>query len=250
MLVYSDANAKTKALYDVPELAHWLGGGRKVVSLDLLSGFSCPFAEECLSKAVTLENGRRKIKDGPKTKFRCFSASQEVQYTGVYNRRSKNYKILKPLSTSSMVDLLAEAMPKKTGIVRIHVAGDFFNQKYFDAWVSMANRFPHILFYAYTKSLRYWVARLDEIPYNLVLTASMGGREDYLADDYSLRKTHVIFSENEAATMGLEIDHSDEHAAVPEWRENDFALLIHGTQPKGSDAAVALKELKGVGSYS
>jgi hypothetical protein len=33
-------------------------------------------------------------------------------------------------------------------------------------------------------------------------------------------------------------------------RNQDFALLIHGTQPKGSEAATALKALKGKGSYS
>ena len=54
----------------------------------------------------------------------------------------------------------------------------------------------------------------------------------------------VVFSEDEAYERGLEIDHNDSHAAVPDWEFDDFALLIHGTQPKGTEAAEALKVLK------
>jgi len=59
-----------------------------------------------------------------------------------------------------------------------------------------------------------------------------------------------VFSEAEANSLGLDIDHDDSHAANPAWRDNSFALLVHGTQPAGSEAATALKELKGKGSYS
>ena len=50
MLKFSKANAKLESLHDVPELGRWLLNGRKVYSLDLLSGWSCPFASACLSK--------------------------------------------------------------------------------------------------------------------------------------------------------------------------------------------------------
>jgi hypothetical protein len=39
----------------------------------------------------------------------------------------------------------------------------------------------------------------------------------------------------------MEIDHDDYHAA---FGKKNFALLIHGTQPKGSMASQALQELK------
>ena len=63
MVKFSTANAKLKALYDVPELQRWLENRRKVYSFDLLSGWSCPYAKDCLSKVVQLDVGR-KIKDG------------------------------------------------------------------------------------------------------------------------------------------------------------------------------------------
>jgi len=67
--------------------------------------------------------------------------------------------------------------------------------------------------------------------------------------EHNLREAVVVFSEQQAADLGLEIDHDDSHAARPDLRNQSFALLIHGVQPKGSEAAKALVELKGKGSY-
>ena len=60
---------------------------------------------------------------------------------------------------------------------------------------------------------------------------------------------YFVFSEKEAADLNLEIDHDDSHAADVSKRDESFALLIHGVQPKGSKASAALKTLKGKGSY-
>lgn len=244
MIKFSEANAKIEALSNVQELSeNYLDAGRKVYSFDLLSGFSCPFANECLSRAIVID-GKRKIKDGPNTQFRCFSASQEVQYTNVYNLRKNNFDTLRSMKRDDMVSAIESALPDDAGIVRIHVAGDFFNQDYFDAWIQTANDNPSVLFYAYTKSLQYWVNRLGVLPYNFVLTASRGGRLDHLIDSHNLRTATVVFSESEAYNLGLDIDHDDSHAARPSMRNQAFALLIHGTQPKDSDAAKALQVLK------
>ena len=55
-----------------------------------------------------------------------------------------------------------------------------------------------------------------------------------------LKTAKVVMHPDEAAALGLEIDHDESHAinAGP-----SFALLIHGTQPKGSEAAEAKKRL-------
>ena len=246
MLKFSKANAKTQALANDAELAQYLEGNKKIYSLDLLSGWSCPHAKDCLSKAMVQDNGKRKIKDGKDTKFRCFSASQEVQYTNVYNSRKHNFDLLRNLRYNDMYELINDSLPKNAGIVRIHVAGDFFSEEYMHAWYTVALNNPKILFYAYTKSLRFWLA-INEFPilHNFVLTASYGGRDDHMIDQFNLRSTKVVFSEAEAEELGLAIDHDDSHAAKPSLRDNSFALLIHGTQPAGSEASVALKELKG-----
>lgn len=243
MLKFSKANTKIKQLANCTELQPWLQSHRKVYSLDLLSGHSCPFAKNCLSK-VKMENGKRKVHDGPHTEFRCFSASQEALYTTTYTRRKENYDALKSCKPSEMADLIQSVMPKNLGICRIHVAGDFFSQAYFDAWMTVARSNPDRLFYGYTKSLKYWIRRIEDLPENLVLTASYGGREDHLILEYGLRSAIVVYSEKEAADQYLAIDHDDSHAAIPAIRESDFALLIHGVQPQGSKAAIAISQLK------
>ena len=245
MVTFSEANAKIEALAEVESLKKYLEG-KKVYSFDLLSGYSCPFAKDCLSKAVEDSQGKRTIKDGPDTKFRCFSASQEVQYTGVYNRRKNNLDNLRNFNTIELVKEILAAMPKDLGVCRIHVAGDFFNEKYFLAWLTIAKMFPQKLIYAYTKSLKYWVNNrelVDSLP-NFILTASYGGRDDAMIAEHSLRASKVVFSESEAESLGLTIDHDDSHAADPELKNQDFALLIHGTQPKGSEASEALQLLR------
>jgi len=243
-VAFSKANAKLEALYDVPELEQYLTDKRKVYSFDLISGWSCPQAKDCLSKVVQIGESR-KVKDGKDCQFRCFSASQEATFPSAYNKRKRNFDALRSLKSAGEIGrVIAEAMPKNLGICRIHVAGDFFNEEYFKAWQAIAYANPTRLFYAYTKSLNYWVKLRDYLPSNFVLTASRGGRLDHLIDQYNLRESKVVFSEAEADTLGYEIDHTDEHAAIPEIRNESFALLIHGVQPKGSEASAAIKALK------
>ena len=235
-LVFGKANAKLKALEKIYG---------KLSTFSVLSGHTCPYAKECHSQVDLQANGHRKIKDGPHTKFRCFSASQEVQYTNVYNSRKNNGAVIElaAIDYKQAAKELRKAIPKNTKIVRIHVGGDFKTQAYFDAWLTVAELCPSIHFYAYTKSLPFWIARKDALKglKNFVLTASRGGHKDKLIEPHKLREAVVVYSEEQAAELGLEIDHDDSHAAN---RGGDFALLIHGSQPKGSEASKALQQLK------
>ena len=80
---------------------------------------------------------------------------------------------------------------------------------------------------------------------NFVLTASYGGLQDKLIKRHDLRTAIVVYSEDEAKRLHLEIDQADSHAANPKKRNKSFALLIHGVQPKDSEASKALQKLKG-----
>lgn len=242
MLKFSIANSKIKALQEVKELQKFLVK-RKVYSLDLLSGWSCPFAKDCLSKVHKIDN-KSKLIDGKDTEFRCFSASQEVVFPAVYNLRKHNFDSLRKLGKDDIVELINNSMPKDLGICRNHVGGDFFSQNYFDAWITVAEMNQDKLFYAYTKSLPYWVARLDDIPENFILTASYGGRYDSMIEEYNLRFSKVVFSEEEASNLGLPIDHTDEFAANPKFRNTNLGLLIHGMQSPNSVASNAMKVLR------
>jgi hypothetical protein len=209
-------------------------------TFSLPAGWTCPGARECLCKA---DRKTGKVTDGPDTKFRCFAASDE-RYTATRMNRWHNFDLLKNKSTAEMSKLIQESLPPKAKIIRVHVSGDFFNNFYFDAWMHVARCRPDIKFYAYTKSLHFWLRRIGDIPANFMLNASRGGVHDELIDQHDLKSAEVVFSEVDAKVKGLEIDHDD---SLAYGQNKSFALLIHGTQPAGSIAAKALSALRKLG---
>lgn len=236
-LVFGKGNAKLKQ--------------KGLYTFSLPAGWTCPGARDCLSRA-NKETG--KITDGPDTEFRCFSASDEARHKPARKSRWHNFDTLKGKSRSEMVALILASLPKNVRIVRIHVAGDFFSLAYLDAWLDVARSRPDVLFYFYTKSIRHWLARLDQIGTgytpgtlpNVVPTASYGGKDDHLIPVYRLRTALVVGRESQAEALGLEIDHDDSHAMR---HGGDFALLIHGTQPPGSQASKDVSALRAKGEF-
>lgn len=180
------------------------------------------------------------------TEFRCFAASQEALYSNTRSARWHNYNVLRGLRTKEAIRAqILQDLPESAEKVRIHVSGDFYAQHYFDAWVDVAELRPATVFYAYTKSLRFWVHRMYEIPENLRLTASEGGAFDRYIKKYGFKSARVVMHPEEAEVLNLEIDHDDSHAYTVE--APSFALLLHGTQPAGSDAAMYARRLKDEG---
>ena len=149
-----------------------------------------------------------------------------------------------------MVKLIMASLPQSQFLpaVRIHVSGDFFSQMYFDAWLEVAKLRPKVIFYAYTKSIPFWIKRQRSIPKNMKLTASLGSKYDDLIIRHKLKSCQVVFTVQEATDLGLEIDHNDEHAYAS---DKSFCVLLHGKQKAGTQAAAALLELKhqGINGY-
>lgn len=215
-----------------------------IATFSLPAGHTCPFAKECLSRADKITG---KIIDGQHCKFRCFAASQECAFPSVRRSRWGNFDRLKNLSVEKMTALIQASLPKGYAYVRVHVSGDFFNEKYFVAWLNVALNNPLVTFYGYTKATPFLVKFAKYIPRNFRFTASKGGTCDTLIAKHKLRSAEVVFSVKEAAKKGLEIDHDDSHAITG---EKSFALLIHGTQPAGTPAGEAWKKVKNtIGGY-
>ena len=239
LLTFGEPNAKLKKMLKELSL--------KLKTFTLPAGHTCPGAKDCLSRA-NRETG--KIQAGPDTEFRCFAASAEATYPSLRNMVWRNFELIKATlknSVDACADLICESLPKKFDIMRVHVGGDYFNVKYLQAWIEVAKRNPDKIFYSYSKSLHFF--KQFALPENLVLTASRGGKYDDMIDLHGWKEALVVYSEQEAIDKGLEIDHDDTHAA---FGKDNFALLIHGTQPKGSAASAALSKLRkqGKGGYS
>jgi hypothetical protein len=234
MLHFSKGNAK-------------LNKGTLIFSLP--AGSTCPGALECFSMAVADANGKRSIRDGEHTKFRCFAASSEVQYDAVYNNRQDNFKaIVDALKSGNCANLinteLQKARKKNTKLVRIHESGDFFNAAYLQAWLMVAQVNPDLKFYCYSKNLPLFVGL--ELPSNFYFTASYGGKFDYLIDEgVFTRYSKVFMTEADANAAGLVVDHDDSHC----FEDAPFALLVHGTQPKGSEWGAAIRARRKAGQF-
>lgn len=229
----------------------------------LPAGYTCPFATVCKNFPAKWEGpikgGKFKrpaswdknIKPGPQAEIMCYAARAQGQYPGANVQAFKNLDLLKKMKTKEkMANLIIKSMEyhglANTDILRIHEAGDFFSQDYLDAWIEVAKRMPQTLFYAYTVSLPYYMARKDSLPKNFKMIASMDKNNEQFILDNGLRYSRVVGSEEEARELGLPIDVDDSIA----WGSDDnFALVIHGSQPKGSEAAETLKQNRKSGLY-
>ena len=166
-----------------------------VYEWNLPTGHTCPFALECLVK-VDKVTGKF---DNKSNAYKCYAANPE-RFPAVRNHRWNNYEHV--LSKQKII------LPKNCDAIRIHASGDFFNQQYFDMWVKIAKENPNVEFWAYTKSLKYWVNRINKIPCNLILTASYGGRNDELIEQYNLKYSIVIKEKKD----DMPIDYNDDYA--------------------------------------
>jgi len=220
-------------------MLHFSHGNAKLnkatVIFNLPAGSTCPGALQCFSMAVADANGKRSIVDGQHTQFRCFAASSEVQYDNVYLNRQANFKAivdaLKSGNCDNLINIeLQKARKKNTKLVRIHESGDFFSPAYLQAWIVVAQVNPDLKFYFYSKNLPLFVGLT--MPENVYFTASYGGKFDYLIDEGVFpRYAKVFMSEADANAAGLKVDIQDQSC----FEDGPFALLVHGTQPAGSN---------------
>ena len=225
----------------------------------LPAGYSCPHAGICKTFA---DRTTGSITDLPQLTgvtaeqgFRCFAAMSEVR-PNVREARWHNWDLIRETmySDGDQITLLRDLIDlslvihKSKDLVRIHESGDFWTENYMKAWILVAQSRPNQIFYAYTKSLGMWLSLNDIIPSNFYLTASHGGTLDYLIPKHPnvfKRVSHVVYTEEQAAELGLEIDHDDSHCLG----DKPFALLVHGSQPAGSEASQAISQRKKQGGF-
>ena len=180
----------------------------EVYEYNLPTGTTCPFAMEC---KVVVDKVTGKF-DVTKGQYRCYASSAE-RFPAVRNHRHNNFDFVRNGGIP--------VIPKGCKSIRIHSSGDFFNQSYFDMWLKLAEENPSVEMWAYTKSLKYWVNRLNDIPKNLILTASYGGKADDLIERFNLKNVKV-YAEIEEVPTNRPIDTNDNYARTP---NVNFALL-------------------------
>lgn len=212
----------------------------RIACFDLPAGYTCPKANLCLAYAHR-KTGRLIVSKD--CEFECYAAKAERFRHSSRNLHWRNYDKLRVIkdNAAAMTELIMASLPKlakgfyKLYVVRIHSSGDFFNEKYYQAWKNVAAQTPGTLYYGYTKILDYV---LDDKPENFHLIYSYGGKDDSRRDEIAAAGTHVptcyvISDPAQAAEMGLPIA-CPKNGGVAETNDiiyivnqESFCLMVH-----------------------
>ena len=225
---FTDGNTKLRQVaeyYGIPKT--------HVVTFNLPSGWTCPGALDCKTK-VTREGELTQHGE-----IRCYMASMENFYTAKRNQVWRNFDAIFAGRAEARGNWIISRLDKefpRAEICRIHSGGDFFNQTYFNAWMYVAEEKPNIRFYAYTKSLTFWLHYLQRrsnsfksFPPNVKMIASKGGRYDKLIDKYKWRSVEIVTKPHKT----LKTYQDDFMTEIEVLEGNDsFAIMLHGTQKK------------------
>ena len=224
---------------------------KNTITFSKSSGLTCPAANKCRAIAVMNEDGKRSVKRFKGTEFTCYSASLEALYPSLYNLTRHNTSLLNEYikkddfyGLDQCLDIsLRNKKSKNINLVRWNQSGGIYTRFELEALKRVAIINPDLIFYFYTKNLILFPTNRS-IPNNMKITASYGGKYDYLIDrGYFKRFSKVVFSTLEAKILNLPIDTDDSHAYMDKGA-NGFALLLHGQQEKNTPSAVALREIK------
>jgi len=141
---------------------------------------TCPFADSCV-------------------KFCYAQKGNYTRFPKVQELMEQKYKISK---TNDFIPLMNEEIEKKKAThIRIHDSGDFYSPTYLKKWVQIANDNKEVVFYAYTKSIKFFVDGLM-LPKNLKIIFSEGSKTDNLIDVDKHRHARIFKTVEELNASG------------------------------------------------
>lgn len=205
--------------------------GKRFASFSLPARKTCPGVKDCLAY--------------------CYAQTGTFNWNSVKNALVTNFQALVADGMSNDAHMFTQLWwmiyhhRKTIDVIRVHPSGDFFNLAYFTAWMNVARAFPHIQFYAYTKSLRIVKQYIDagnSIPSNFRLIASRGGRYDELIDELGLPVCNVITSV-EMYQQYAHLPWNDEEREAA-FGKGSFNIALHGRFKKGTPEREAVDYFK------
>jgi len=133
---------------------------------------TCPFAKDCIKYCYAQK--------GNYTRFPIIQQLMEKKY----NLTKQN----------NFVELMTnEIKKKKAKYIRIHDSGDFYSIKYLNKWIQIAKDNKEVIFYAYTKSIKFFINGL-KLPKNLKIIFSEGSKTDNLINTKKHRHARIFKS--------------------------------------------------------
>ena len=125
----------------------------------------------------------------------CYARNGTYLFSNVRGRHIQNLEYTLYHLEEWQQQMLSEVQHKKMigKHVRIHDAGDFYNEEYLLAWLEIARQTPDVTFYAYTKEVSMFKRLVEpNCPTNFRYLYSMGGKEDHLVDKEEDRHADVF----------------------------------------------------------
>lgn len=131
----------------------------------------CPFAKDCVKY--------------------CYAQKGNYKYPSVIKGLNNRYELSK---TADFVPKMnATIILERPTHVRIHDSGDFYSIAYLNKWISIATQNKDVIFYAYTKSIKFFVDGLL-LPKNLKIIFSEGSKTDDLINVNEDRHARIFKS--------------------------------------------------------
>ena len=117
--------------------------------------------------------------------------------------------------------------------MRVHDSGDFYSPAYLDTWLELAKANPKVLFYAYTKSVKFVkdAQAAGKVPKNFVFIFSYGGNQDKMIDPAVDRHAKVFGTLEELEAADYVYAGSDDSVAATA-DNNKIGLVFHGKGEK------------------
>jgi len=139
----------------------------------------CPFAKDCIKY--------------------CYAQKGNYRYPSVIKGLNNRYELSK---TAEFVPKMnATIILERPTHVRIHDSGDFYSIAYLNKWIDIATQNNDVIFYAYTKSIKFFIDGL-KLPKNLKIIFSEGSKTDNLINVAKDRHARIFKSKELLAAAG------------------------------------------------
>jgi len=132
---------------------------------------TCPFADSCIKYCYA-----------QKGNYKRFPIIQDLM--------EKKYQISKQPNFNSLMN--EEIQKKKAKYIRIHDSGDFYSIKYLRKWLLIAEYNKEVIFYAYTKSIKFFKDYNITLPDNFKVIFSEGSKTDNLINTLKDRHARIF----------------------------------------------------------
>jgi hypothetical protein len=199
----------------------WSDGNSKVKKLKKIFGKTFSFGLPAFQSA----DGFKVCPGAGACAAICFARQGHYIREGVRACREHNLKRARRNLRAFVKDAVIDLIKLRAKLVRVHDSGDFFSQRYLDAWYEIARLLPGVRFYAYTKSvhLNIWKGK----PGNFSLVQSEGGLWDA---DIDTDRAHARIFSTEAArkVAGYGDGGNTDKLAVQAKDGTKIGLVYHG----------------------